>query len=106
MALTERDRALVADLQATFPGIWTRDAAEFRSLLYPCGVQVGTGEHAEMGGLPIFSDVHCSDPDEYDGFVLHAFKTWIANRGYVLLEHDPCTYFAVPVQSELLGEPA
>lgn len=101
--LTEEQ--LIADLHATFPGILAKPACEYRRPEYQRGAWVG-GE-ACIGDLPIFSDLECDDPDEYNGRVLHVFEQWLADRGYDLDCWDYGTYFAVPVQQAIdeAGQP-
>ena len=96
------DEQLIADLTATFPGIWARPAAEFKIPEYQHGVWVG-GE-ADIGDLPIFSSLVCNDPDDYNGRVLHAFEAWLEGRGYELEHYDVDVFFALPAQLLLLQE--
>lgn len=92
------DAQLIADLQATFPGIWAKPAAQYGRAEYQHGVWV-SGE-ATIGDLPIFCYVS-PDPDDYNGTVLHAFEAWLQARGYELDCWDYGVYFAVPVQAFL-----
>jgi hypothetical protein len=92
------DEQLIADLQATFPGILAKPAAQYKRPEYQHGVWVG-GE-ATIGELPIFQYIS-PDPDDYNGNVLHGFEAWLEARGYWLEHYDVGVYFALPWQPEL-----
>lgn len=91
------DEQLIADLVATFPGIWARPAREYGRPEYQQGAWV-SGE-GEIGELPIFNYVS-PDPDDYNGNVLQGFENWLANRGYELEHYDSGVWFALPKQRE------
>lgn len=93
---------LIADLKATFPGIYARPVREYGQPEYQEGVWVA-GEACMPDGLPIFRMSCSADPDHYNGYAHHAFEAWLETRGYLLECWDVDTHFAIPVNGSLFG---
>ena len=73
---------LLADLHATFPGIFARPLREFGTRWAEVdGIWTG-GEVTMPDGMPMFNSFACPDPDDYNGRVHQAFEAWLEARGW------------------------
>lgn len=81
------EAALIADLEATFPGVHARALSDPKwsgSSGFTRGVRIA-GEAVMPDGLPMLCTLACPDPDEYyDGEVHLAFIAWLKARGWSL----------------------
>lgn len=90
--------AMRADLAATFPGLWMRPLREFGQQWKDVdGIWAGGGDTPMSDGLPILWALECSDPDNYDGHIHHAFVAWLKARGWSYELYDAATLLLVPL---------
>lgn len=73
---------LMDDLKATYPRLHVRPVEEKDGLQFG-GVYWISGEAEMPDGYPVFSTLHCGEP-EYNGTVHAAFEQWLADRGFYL----------------------
>lgn len=84
--------ALIADLNASFPGIAARPAPAIHGsgAISVCGLAL------MPDGLPIFSDLYTDSP-EYDGSLHTAFSAWCEARGWYVEPYDGERLDLVPI---------
>lgn len=91
----EQEQLLIADLLATFPGLFARPLREF-GRAWSNAVGVWTGGPANMpDGYPIFDD-GCYLLDVYNGRVHEGFERWLALRGWVIEDYDGAVFHITP----------
>ena len=93
------DAQLIADLEATFPGVWAKPAVEYGLDSFKEGVWVA-GEAPMPDGLPMFSTL-CYDLEEFNGYVHSGLESWLKERGFELVCWDADVHFAVPLNGRL-----
>lgn len=91
---------MMADLAATFPGMFIRPLSEYGSAwVGQPGVWTG-GDEILIDDTPIFAGIACPDPDIYDGQVSHAFIAWLDRRGWYCEWWDGLTFHLRPDTGE------
>jgi hypothetical protein len=92
--LATAEALLLADLAATFPGVFARPLREHGSAGFDFGVWTGGDAHMP-DGMPIFSELLTNEPEYEDG--AHAgFRAWLQQRGWTVENYDGETFFIVP----------
>ena len=90
------ESALIADLKATFPGLFVRPLREFGAAGFDYGAWTGIDGAAQFAdGTPLFVSP-CFCADEYDGDIHAGFSTWLDARGWYIENYDGTTLFIVP----------
>ena len=94
---------LMADMDATFPGLFKRPLREFGKD-YTNMIGAWTGGPGDMpDGLPIFNSLRyhgdSQDPSDgsYDGGVHDGFTAWLESRGWYVENYDGATYLVIPI---------
>jgi len=83
---------LLADMHATFPGLFAKPGIEFGKG-YADAIWTG-GEALMPDGHPIFWDL---GDDGYDGGVHQGFTAWLETRGWYLERYDESAFLAYPI---------
>ena len=94
-ALPDQD-GLLADLKATFPGIFARPLGDFGAQGWGHGVWTGADGTTMPDGLPIFSNL-MEGEETHDGGVHTAFLAWLEARGWYVETWDGETHLIVPI---------
>lgn len=96
MKTLDDENTLLADVLATFPGIFARPLRQF-SPRYAEAVGLWlAGENNMPDGLPMFS-TFLHDCDTHDCFVHKGFLAWLELRGWYIEAYDGATFLAFPI---------